>query len=252
VAGAWAHVRRRAPLRAGERLDIMRFWVQRDGDQSVEQQHLVAMRANIGWWDTPGLAWSFAFVAEPDFWAPMFSFISFARVRDADFTVGERRFGAFAHDWRAMPYAQWTRSMRGRQLSGGPDPAAPATAEPTLEVLSEPEFTAAVRDALRAYRRPADLAANPLLRSRVVCEGSAEATPERLRALLDDAAATLRDHPRDEKLYRALEATYLRPAPTQEAAAERLGLPFSTYRRHLSTGVERVAAWLWERELHGH
>lgn len=72
-----------------------------------------------------------------------------------------------------------------------------------------------------------------------------------IRALLDAAAATLRDHPRDEKLYRALEATYLRPAPNQEAAAERLGLPFSTYRRHLSTGVERVAAWLWEREMHG-
>jgi DNA-directed RNA polymerase specialized sigma24 family protein len=134
-----------------------------------------------------------------------------------------------------MPHAQWARSVRARQLSRGPDPAAPATGEPTLEVLSEPEFAAAVRDALRAYRRPAD----------------PEATPERLRALLDAAAATLRDHPRDEKLYRALEATYLRPAANQEAAAERLGLPFSTYRRHLSTGVERVAAWLWERELHG-
>jgi len=251
VAGAWVHVRRRAPLRVGERLDMVRFWVQRDGEQSVEQQHLVAMRSNIGWWDTPGLAWSFAFVAEPDFWAPMFSFISFERARDADFTVDDRRFGAFAHDWRAMPHAQWARTVRAKQLSGVPDPAAPATAEPTLEVLSEPEFAAAVRDALRAYRRPADLAANPLLRSRVVCEGGAEAAPERLRALLDAAAATLRDHPRDEKLYRALEATYLRPAANQEAAAERLALPFSTYRRHLSTGVERVAAWLWERELHG-
>jgi hypothetical protein len=37
----------------------------------------------------------------------------------------------------------------------------------------------------------------------------------------------------------------------QEAAAERLGLPFSTYRRHLTTGVERVTGWLWQRELHG-
>jgi hypothetical protein len=251
VAGAWGHVRRRAPLRAGERLDMMRFWVQRDGKQSVEHQHLLAMRSNIGWWDTPGLAWSFAFVAEPDFWAPMFSFISFERADDADFAVGDRRFGAFTHDWRAMPYAQWARTLRARQLSGVSDPIAPATAEPTLEVLSEAEFTAAVRGALRAYRRPAELAENPLLRSRVVCEGGAEASPERLRGLLDDAAATLRDHPRDEKLYRALDATYLRPAPNQEAAAERLGLPFSTYRRHLSAGVERVAGWLWERELHG-
>jgi hypothetical protein len=39
--------------------------------------------------------------------------------------------------------------------------------------------------------------------------------------------------------------------PTQEAAAERLGLPFSTYRRHLGSGIERITAWLWERELRG-
>ena len=50
-------------------------------------------------------------------------------------------------------------------------------------------------------------------------------------------------------LVRALERTYLRPAPTQEAAAELLGLPFSTYRGHLTRGVERVVDWLWRREL---
>ena len=50
---------------------------------------------------------------------------------------------------------------------------------------------------------------------------------------------------------RALERTYLRPAPTQEAAAELLDLPFSTYRGHLTRGVERVVDWLWQRELYG-
>ena len=30
---------------------------------------------------------------------------------------------------------------------------------------------------------------------------------------------------------------------TQEIAAERLSLPFSTYRRHLTKGVERVVEW---------
>ena len=29
-----------------------------------------------------------------------------------------------------------------------------------------------------------------------------------------------------------------------------LGLPFSTYRRHLTRGVERVVDWLWQRELY--
>ena len=45
--------------------------------------------------------------------------------------------------------------------------------------------------------------------------------------------------------------TYLEPAATQELAAERLGLPFSSYRRHLTTGIARVTAALWNRELHG-
>jgi hypothetical protein len=45
--------------------------------------------------------------------------------------------------------------------------------------------------------------------------------------------------------------TYLRPAATQEAAADALGLPFSTYRGHLARGIERVIDWLWQRELYG-
>jgi hypothetical protein len=43
----------------------------------------------------------------------------------------------------------------------------------------------------------------------------------------------------------------VRPAATQEAAAELLGLPFSTYRGHLTRGVERVCDRLWQRELYG-
>jgi hypothetical protein len=48
-----------------------------------------------------------------------------------------------------------------------------------------------------------------------------------------------------------LERTYLEPAATQEVAAELLDLPFSTYRRHLKSGLERLCAWLWEGELYG-
>ncbi|WP_268966935.1 hypothetical protein [[Actinomadura] parvosata] len=33
--------------------------------------------------------------------------------------------------------------------------------------------------------------------------------------------------------------------------AERLGLPFTTYRRHLAAGVQRICADLWRRELYG-
>lgn len=46
--------------------------------------------------------------------------------------------------------------------------------------------------------------------------------------------------PKDNKLYQALWYTHLRPAPMQEKAAGLLVLPFSTYRYHLSKGIERV------------
>ncbi len=65
------------------------------------------------------------------------------------------------------------------------------------------------------------------------------------------AAAALRAHPRDDKLFRAVDRTYVHPAATQERAAATLGLPFSTYRRHLTTGVDRVVAWLWDQEVYG-
>jgi hypothetical protein len=34
-------------------------------------------------------------------------------------------------------------------------------------------------------------------------------------------------------------------------AAERLDLPFSTYRRHLKTGIARVTELLWQHEVSG-
>jgi hypothetical protein len=120
-------------------------------------------------------------------------------------------------------------------------------------VLSQAEFSDAVRQALRDLLRPELLARSPLLRTRVAREhaGTDEPDAEALEGLLRAAVDALRHHPRDDKLLRAVERTYVRPAPTQEAAAEVLGLPFSTYRRHLTQGVGRIVAWLWDREVYG-
>ena len=74
---------------------------------------------------------------------------------------------------------------------------------------------------------------------------------EALRALLRHAADLLRSSPKETKLYRALYHTYFQPAPTQEAAAEALDLPFSTYRRHLKSGITRIVEILWQWEIGG-
>ena len=123
---------------------------------------------------------------------------------------------------------------------------------PSLLVLSQPEFADAVRKALRDYAHTDELATNPLMQSRPGrgCR-PAGLLAEALRALIREAVASLAENPKDIKFHRAIWHTYIEPAPTQERAAELLGLPFNTYRYHLANGIERITDWLWQRELNG-
>ena len=72
-----------------------------------------------------------------------------------------------------------------------------------------------------------------------------------LRALLVEAAEQMRGSPKENKYYRALYHTYIQPAATQEQAAELLDVPFSSYRRHLKSGMARIAEILWTAEASG-
>jgi hypothetical protein len=122
-------------------------------------------------------------------------------------------------------------------------------------VLSEPEFREAVKNALRAFHDESNLAVNPLLRSRAIIEragappAATTARIEALRTLVREAADGLRGAPRTARGYHAVYHTYLDPAPNQEQAADHLDLPFSTYRRHLAAGIERITQHLWQREV---
>jgi TolB-like protein/Flp pilus assembly protein TadD len=121
-------------------------------------------------------------------------------------------------------------------------------APPGLIQLTYEEFAAALKDALRNYNRSDLLLCNPLLQSRQLARRT-NASPAALKALLTETAdALFTNDPRDQKLRRVLELSYFRPAPKQEAAAERLGLAFSTYRRLLATAHDRIARWLWKGE----
>jgi len=121
-----------------------------------------------------------------------------------------------------------------------------------MRLLTRPDFESAVRDALRHYTQADLLAGNPLLQARLLAHpDSSAATPQSLQTLLADAAKALFAGGRDQRLYRVLDLTYFNPAPKQEAAASRLGLSFSTYRRHLTSGVDRLTEWLWQQEQHG-
>jgi hypothetical protein len=255
VVAAWQFVRRHGPLRPGERLMLHRYWMSRDGYQDRAAVTLAAAVAAPRWLTTAGLAWTLLAVADPDLRQTHFTSIGFPRAPEADFEVGGRRYGVFAHDWRVEPPLAWVERKGLLEFTDAAAlaaaPAAPGPRAPLL-VLSQPDFSEAVRRALRDFTRPAALATNPLLRSRVAADhAGGTPTAATLQTLLRQAAAGLRATPRDEKLYRALQRTYFEPAATQELAAELLGLPFSTYRYHLAGGIARVTEWLWHRELHG-
>jgi hypothetical protein len=245
----WAHAQRHAPPRAGDAVLLGRFLIDREAYQAPSRSFNVqAIRSAQEWLGRPRLSWYYIAFASAEAMAQPMGYIYFDRAPEADFEVGGRRYAVFAHDWRRFGGADWLERMTEREL--GDEAPAPSPEPEVLLALSQAEFSDAVRRALRDLHRPDALATNPLARTRVVRERRADLpAPDALRELLYEAVAALRADPRGEKLVRALERTYLRPAPTQEAAAELLGLPFSTYRGHLTRGVERVVDWLWRREL---
>ena len=138
--------------------------------------------------------------------------------------------------------------MNDRERTGatGPPPAYLLRPAP----LGREDFAAAVRAALRDLHRDDRLRREPAVRYRGWPRGPA-----------DPPAALLRGDPRargrrpraasraGRSSRRVLDRTFVRPAPTQEAAAEVLGLPFSTYRRHLAAAIDELVELLWAVEI---
>jgi hypothetical protein len=126
----------------------------------------------------------------------------------------------------------------------GPDwrpPPSPADAPPLPDADA---FAQALREALRQFGRDEVLAGSALLRCPSL--GPDAAT---LRARITDAVTALAAHPADRKFHRALRLTWLTPGAKQEAVAAELGLPFNTYRYHLTRGTDRLTEAMWQREL---
>ena len=224
----------------------LRWWMHAESYQAITAAiNLTAMHVVSQCVTRPGIAWNFVAMADPSFWAAHFEGVNFARVSEADFEVGGRRYGVFAHDWRIEPPADWMMGVRVPM----PFSSAGEGHGVSTPVLTEADFRHAVRDALRDYTRPDRLADNPLRFARLlqgVPPGPAIATA--IQKLLREAAAALDANPRDTKLHRAVRYTYFEPLESQEKVAERLGLAFSTYRHHLVRGIERIGTWLWHRD----
>jgi energy-coupling factor transporter ATP-binding protein EcfA2 len=262
VAAAWIRLGRHPPVRPGERVTYVRWWLDAETYQKPSPaQSLLAVQLTRHYLTTPGLAVSFVPTADPDTWLAPMTYTDQNPMPEADFALGGQRYSVFGHDWRAVPPARWLALMSERETAREPVPVpAERPGEAALLALSRQEFAQGVRSLLRDLQRPDRLVHNPLLRCRLV-ESQLPATPAgadpgpearlaALREVLQEAVTTLQASPRDAKGFRALRRTYLAPAPSQEVAAQVLGLPSSTYRRHLSAGLRAITDILWEQELH--
>ncbi|MGW4897950.1 ATP-binding protein [Kitasatospora sp. NPDC004240] len=239
VAAAWAYTEAAGPVRPGEHIGISRFTVYPERYQVPSRViDLSSSRAQAESARARGRAYGFAVWRDAETWA--------ARVRGsladtgARPRVGAHTYGVFGVDWREVPVETWLRHLMTST-------AVPVRAGPSG--VPRAEFDQHVREALAHWRDPGAFAACALLRARLAAD---LADPvEELRALLRRTVDELGRDPRGVRAREALTAGYLSGAPTQEAAARRLSLPYGTYRRHLRQGLDQLCEALWQVELHG-
>ena len=244
VRAALEYVAANAPPRPGEQISVARFLGGRTGYQRDPYAVVVGSVSSTMLWTTQPLAWSFVATIDPDFWGPIFQYLALT----TEFQVSHNglRYTLYGVDWRRLPPDRWFDMLGERELTGESGPAPARLLRPAP--LSRTRFAEALRWALRDLHRPEQLRANPLMGSRLAIDLDGSST-QRLRASLVAGIGQIGAGPRSGRLERVLDRTYVHPAPTQEAAAEVLDVPFSTYRRHLGRAVEQLTDLLWDVEI---
>lgn len=122
--------------------------------------------------------------------------------------------------------------------------------EDSLRTLFEPPSspltisTESVRAALSNLDELDALATSPLA-ALEICRGDAPAL--QLQAVLRDALQTLNTQVADRRLAIILHAVYVDKVGKHEQIAQELGIPYGTFRRHLTRGLERVREVLTQR-----
>ncbi|MBR7741845.1 hypothetical protein KC207_00875 [Phycicoccus sp. BSK3Z-2] len=146
----------------------------------------------------------------------------------------------FGRDWRGYRFEDWLLEVIGSQ--------APQDVRPPI---ARPDLDGAVREALGLWRRPLALAGTTLARVAAPPGASAGGDPDpravdaAVRSLVRSALDSMRGDERSLQGHDAVVATYLSGTPTQKGAARRLGIPFSTYRRHLARGMDELTDGVW-------
>lgn len=248
-----ATVAEQGPLRPGELINVNRFAGASGSYQRDPMLLLVNGVSCILEWGTKPAAWTFIITIEPDIYGPYFEYLGLTLMWRTPLSASHRGLGGVASevagygwDRRRFPADRLFDLMARRELNGeqGPPPADMIRPAP----LDRQAFATAVRAALPCISQPDKLAGSPLLGSALVPVMATDPVTS-LPATLAAAVAVLARERGGAERERLLVRTYLKPAPSQEAAAQILGLPFSTYRRHLAQAQERLIEVLWSIEI---
>lgn len=137
-----------------------------------------------------------------------------------------------------------------RRRQSAPTPAAPTASTSSGTQLDCEAFSEQVKDALSAFHETHSLQNNKLLDSAIVkTRRTGDDTPvAALRQLIREANQRLADNPKTERAARVIHRSYIEPARSQQLAADALGMGYSTYRRHLASARDLIAAELWQQE----
>lgn len=240
-------------LRQGEQTAIFRMWMAVDTHQQVSALQSNIFLTIVQYYFTPALAMSFLSVSHPEFWKMVLSYADLSHVQELDYSSGIVPHGFYSHDWRVRPPLAWL-DLLGRRETGSQITPEEEAASVQAVVLSEAEFIDLVAEALRNFHNNNLLLQNGLLRSRMIVNESDPATSDSDRiALLKEkilsAIKNIEESPVDGKYHRVLYRTFMNPVGSQEKTADFLNMSFSTYRRYLAAGAQRVAELLWSIEI---
>lgn len=249
--------KRHLAMRGGEQWAVFRMWMTKDTHQELSHLQSSIFLYIVQYYFTPGLAVSHLLVSNPDFWMPPFSYADLYPVVELNFQIRDKPYGWYMHDWRKRPVLAWLELLGKREIDANASLETPIEV-PQIQVivLSEDEFSQSVAEVLRSFHNRDELNNNPLSRSRLIirhCGEDASAADRiaQLKKSVETALSNMEDSPVDGKFYRVLYRTFINPVGSQEKTADFLNMSFSTYRRYLKSGLERLTEILWREEVEG-
>jgi hypothetical protein len=231
----------------GQLFSVFRSWMSRDHYQNVSGVQSAIFLGIVQWYFTPGLAVSMLHCVHPEFWQQILNYADLRHMSGLDHEMNGQSYGWYMHDWRQRPPLAWLELMGKKEID---EEITPEEAAAPPAVMTEREFVEAVNDALKQLKNPKKMAGNPLLKSAFIKQATEnEQTEINLALTLEDkltaAITSIENSPKDEALHRVLYRTFVNPVGGQEQTADFLYMSFSTYRRQVKKGVERVADILW-------